>query len=172
MKIVPIEDIPKDLEEMPLDKPMEIFKVFQKMERLVGEENGAGLAAVQVGIPWAMFVTRLRDPLDPTEMKVQCYVDCKYFPSSLVEKTKSIEGCLSLKRNGKLRSFEVDRWSKIRVVGKKLEIKDKPILEPFEREIKDLLTAVVFQHEIDHQKGVLISDIGKEIDIQSVVRMD
>jgi peptide deformylase len=166
MKIVPIEDIPKDLEEMPLDKPMEIFKVFQKMEKLVDEENGAGLAAVQVGIPWAMFVTRLHN-------KVECYVGCKYSPHGiLTEKTKGIEGCLSLKRNGKLRSFEVDRWAKVRVTGQKLEIKDKPQLIPFKKDVDDPLTAIVFQHEIDHQNGILISDIGKEIDIQSVVRMD
>jgi len=171
MEIVPVKDIPKYLEDMPLDKPMEIFKVFQKMEKLCVAENGVGLSAVQVGIPWPMFLTRVND-------KTSCYVDCKYTPilrdnigSPVNKKINSIEGCLSLRQNGKLLRFKVKRHPKVRIKGQQLFWHDRPRLEPVDLTL-DGVAAVVFQHEIDHQNGILISDIGKQIHISDIVKMD
>ena len=50
--------------------------------------------------------------------------------------------------------------------GKRLKIFDSPslVLEDFSELEKDLM-AVVFQHEIDHQFEILISDIGKEFSL-------
>ena len=89
------------------------------------------------------------------------------------EKVTTVEGCLSLKdKKGNLLSYKVERYLQVKITGHKLVVEDEPILEPVD---KILLSAsigsdkipmgVVFQHEIDHQDGILISGIGEQIDI-------
>ena len=77
--------------------------------------------------------------------------------------TDSIEGCLSLKnKEGSLRFFKVKRYKKVRVTGKML-LTDKDLkLIDLDKEL-DGLMGTVYQHEIDHHRGILISDIGEEL---------
>ena len=73
---------------------------------------------------------------------------------------------MSIKNSsGKLRRFILKRFPKIRLIG--LEIFTNDPIRPV-REINEEfsgLFAVVLQHEIDHNKGILISDIGKEVEV-------
>jgi len=170
MKIIPVNEIPKDVQDVPLDDPMSVYKTFLRMEHVCSILNGVGLSAVQVGIPWKMFITPRPDEGESIQQKFDWYVNCDYEPVDWnfnVAKNRSLEGCLSIKKeNGELRRFFVERYPKVKVKGKKL-IADasKPIFKDVDFVPESEIAAVIFQHEIDHQKGILISDIGKEIDI-------
>lgn len=158
MKIVPVDEIPKPESSISLpDNLIEVYNTALKMQELCELEGGIGLSAFQVGIPWKMFVVK-----NTLTNKYDCYVDCAYFGES--EKVLSIEGCLSLKdSNGNLQYYNMVRFEKIKVLGQQLIVdSDSPLLRQFEKELTGF-DAIVFQHEIDHQNGILISDCGKLI---------
>lgn len=135
---------------------MKLFQAFQQMEELCRKEQGAGLAAVQVGLPWNMFI--YKTPMNDYE----CYVDCRYEDAG-AGKSNSIEGCLSLKtEDGKMRHFKVARFNKVKVTGKRLVTDPELKLIDFEETLSGL-EGVVFQHELDHANDVLISEIGEEM---------
>lgn len=160
MKIVDVDLIPSidDIVETPKDDLVDLYKKCLEMARVCIEENGVGLSAVQVGIPWRMFVIKWPNN------EFGFFVDCEYDPIG-DEQHDSDEGCLSLKdEEGKLEMYRVKRYDKIKVTGKALVPDDKPVLKDVEIEIGGFC-GVVFQHEIDHTFGVLISDIGEKITI-------
>ena len=161
ISIVPVTDIPQAV-EVPTDNLLSIFRTVTQMEQLCNAQNGIGLSAVQVGIPWKLFVVQ-------RGTGYEYYVNCEY--SGIGEKAKSIEGCLSLKdEQGQLRRFEVDRYAAVLVKGKQLKVTDTPalVLEDVNRVEHDLY-AVVFQHEIDHFSGreKMIDVIGIEIELSA-----
>lgn len=161
LTIVPVKDIPMGL-EVPLDDLFKIYPVCQKLEILCKKEKGIGISAVQAGIPWNLFLIK-------SETGFDYFVNCDYNPTT-ENKLVVLEGCLSIRKDGKLRYFNVSRYTSVLVKGKKLSLINKElVLEDFEKEFSDF-KAVVMQHEIDHSKGILISDIGEEIDIYKVVR--
>lgn len=156
LKIVSISEIPK-IAYSPLEKHsvLEIYSICLKLEELCKKENGVGLNAMQCGIPWTLFTIRING-------KYRFYLDCSYEKNG--DKINSAEGCLSIKRNGVLRFFRVDRYSSIKLFGKQIVEHDEPcILEV--NEVVSHSDAIVFQHEIDHSSNppVLISQIGEEI---------
>lgn len=158
MEIVDVDLIPKvdDITDTPVGDLVELFAVATRMAVTCHEEKGVGLSAVQVGIPWNFFVVKHQDG------KFGFYVDCEYEPVEDV-KSDSMEGCLSLRGGeGQLRMFRVERYQKVRVTGKKLVAEDVPVLKDVDEEF-DGFYGVVFQHEIDHARGILISDFGKEV---------
>lgn len=161
MKIVSINEIPKATENTPVANLSELYSIGQQMEMLCKSSNGVGLAAAQVGIPWKFFV------YEDQQSKEFCYIlDCEYSPVN-ENKHLSIEGCLSIKgSNGEMRHFKVMRFDSILVTGKKLVSKDKLVVEDFQKVFYKGLECAIFQHEIDHQDNILISDIGEEIFIQ------
>lgn len=128
------------------------------MQVLCTAENGVGLSAVQCGLPFNFFIA------SHDGKTFRTFANCLY--SSEEEKLDSLEGCLSIKNSsGKLRRFILKRFPKIRLIG--LEIFTNDPIRPV-REINEEfsgLFAVVLQHEIDHNKGILISDIGKEVEV-------
>jgi len=159
-QIVPVEKIPQ-AEEVPLDDLLGIFRVCTQMMKVCLENDGIGLSAAQVGLPWKLFIVLRSDRKE--NFHYEYLLNCEYEGEG--EKTKSIEGCLSLRdADGNLRRFEVERFSKIRVRGKRLVVEPELTVEDVDI-VLDGLYAIVYQHEIDHQRGVLISDIGKEIEL-------
>lgn len=159
-EIVPVDKIPTEVTDTPVENLMELYKICQEMEKICDEQKGIGLSAVQVGIPWRFFIYRA------TPDEYHYMVDCEYEPIS-EEKAVSIEGCLSLKtETGKLRHFRLERYRGVRIKGKRLLTDDDLRLEDVDFEEADNIYSVVCQHEIDHHHGVLISEIGDEIDIE------
>lgn len=155
LAIVPVKDIPL-AEDTPTDNLLDVFRVITQMEKICIDNKGIGLSAVQVGIPWKLFIVQRDD-------KFEYFLNCEY--SGLGEKAKSIEGCLSLRNEqGNYRRFELERFPLALIKGKQLKVSSSPslILEDISVLEKDIM-AVVFQHEIDHQSGILISNIGKEL---------
>jgi peptide deformylase len=153
-KLIPVNQIKEckhiEIEEINVRK---LFLRFFNMQELCSEEGGVGLHAAQIGEEENIFVVK-------KENGFAYFLNCCYKPiedSNLIE---SVEGCLSIrKENGDLRLFKLQRYDKVRVIGKQLldyEIVDVDFVEegPY---------AFIFQHEIDHGDGKLISDLGEEI---------
>lgn len=159
MNLVNIKDMPKHVLDVPVNDLNGVYKVCTEMEALCKKERGIGLAAVQVGIPWRLFIA-----LDHSG-KFGYYINCDYTAKGKVS-IFSLEGCLSIRSpGGQLRHFQVARHSNIIVTGHKLrEIHNNgPELVPFSEEVHHTEGGVIFQHEIGHANGVLISDIGEEV---------
>lgn len=153
LNLVPLELIPRG-EECKFDKLAELYKLATYMQVICDREKGIGLSAVQVGVPLNFFVVNYNG-------NYRFFANCSYLPLS-EEKEKFVEGCLSIKKDGKLRHFEVDRFKNIVVKGKEL------VADP-DLKIKDIeliptdFYKIVFQHEIDHEKLITIDQIGKEL---------
>ena len=150
----------RSAQDTPLDNLMTLFRLCTKMEKVCDENQGIGLAAVQVGVPWKLFIVK-------RNRRYEYYVNCDY--SGIGDKTKSVEGCLSLTNaDGSMRRFEVDRFLKIKLTGKELVVSGAPslLLHDVDRSEDDMY-AVVFQHEIDHCKDTLISNVGRELEFLS-----
>jgi peptide deformylase len=159
LSLVAVDEIPL-AQDVPTHDLIALFCVCTQMEQLCEQEKGIGLSAAQVGIPWKLFVVR-------RDVGYEYYINCEYFSHG--ELRKFIEGCLSLKNSqDELRRFELERHSSIRLKGQQLKVTNVPslILEDIDR-IESDLYAAVFQHEIDYQNGILISNIGREIEISN-----
>jgi len=168
MKIVPINKIPSS-EALVTDKLMEIYKVCLQMEEVCKTNKGVGLSAVQVGIPWNLFIIKRNAFESPSENSLVCpkfdyYLNCVYSPTD-DKKQDSVEGCLSLlNENDKFCQYLVERFCKVRVTGQKLIVDDELNIEDVNFVVGNPF-AVLFQHEIDHSLGILVSDIGEEIEV-------
>lgn len=177
MRIVPVAEIPKAelVTDFSVEKLNKLWLLFREMSIICLNRDGIGLHAVQVGIPVEMFVVRHSSTLSCRRDFFDYFFNCYYGPVG-EERLNSIEGCLSLdvktiSLDGaagptfRRRFFEVPRWKKVHVKGFKLvqehgnSIKEEVDFEP------DGIYNSIFQHELDHGKGMLISDIGKEIHI-------
>lgn len=160
LQILPAIKLPKG-EDAPLDNLIGLYKLCNKMQTLCAKSNGVGLSAVQVGVPWNIFIAR------DSNNNYDYYLNCKY--EGVGEKIKSIEGCLSiLDEDGKFRQFELERFAEIKLSGNKLIFGN---VNPYinltvikDQSVKGF-NCIVLQHEIDHASGILVSDRGKEIKV-------
>jgi len=165
LSIVPVDDIPKDIVDTPLTDLLAVYKVCKQLEDLCDKKEGIGLAAVQAGIPWKLFIVKGDGTGVLSKGRYGYFVNCTYEPvgDDLID---SVEGCLSLTSDdGKLRRFELKRHKTIRVKGKKLTFqkgKDLTVVD-FDETMHWHQQSCVFAHEADHTFGVLISDKGKEV---------
>lgn len=160
--LVSVDVIP-NAKECPEDNLAEIYRICLLMEEVCDKEQGIGLSAVQVGIPWQLFIVKF--PLTESDSPYyRHFVNCKYEGVG-EEKGRSLESCLSLKNDkGNLRYFDVDRYKSIQFTGKELITESKLSLADVSMKSEDYYR-IVYQHEIDHHFGILISDIGKEFEI-------
>jgi len=139
------------------DNPMDIYRLAVHMEQICLAKNGIGLAAPQIGIPLNLFIIM-------NDSGNEYYVNCSY--EGVGDKVPFVEGCLSLiNLDGSFKYYEVNRFGKVRVVGKKLVVQPGEI--PLEfidvDEVYEGVKSLVCQHEIDHMSGILISHIGKQV---------
>lgn len=148
MQIVPISDIPL-AQDCPIDDLDSLQKLCNQLAEFCTSQLGIGINAVQVGIPYNLYLVRNFD-------KYRIFVNCSYSPVKN-DKHKSVEGCLSIRNEkGQIRVFEVDRYFSVRIVGK--ELIDGKLVD-----VDFVSGNVVHQHELDHSLNILISQIGKEI---------
>src|SRR5688572_16474358 len=112
LSIVPVDKIPKEIVDCPTDNLVQLYRTCLQMAMLCIKENGIGLSAVQVGIPWRLFVVRY---IDNGKDSFRFFLNSRYTPTT-EDKEKSLEGCLSLRDKwGELRHFQVDRYTNIKV---------------------------------------------------------
>jgi peptide deformylase len=170
-RIVGVDEIPskEEIVDVPLDDPVAVYNVCLKLRDLCQSENGLGLSAVQVGIPWKLFLIRgtVGCSLIPAD-DYGYFVNCEYEVNTKDEPVLSLEGCLSLRSpDGRLRSFQVERPYSVQVRGQQLKIDSNNALrfEKVDESIDVMQGGIVFQHEADHSfsKERLICNIGKEI---------
>jgi len=132
--------VPFDFDSMGKE---EIRKLIRDMKKVMIEADGVGLAANQIGIQKRFFVVDL-------EGKFYAIFNPEVTKES---KTKEIleQGCLSVPEE----KVEVERPSEIVLKGydrngKRIKIKAWGML------------AHIFQHEVDHLNGKLITDYKKK----------
>lgn len=115
-----------------------------------------GLSAVQIGFEHNMFVIDfglIGFDFEPFKIDIVTFINCKY--KSVGKKGLVQEGCLSLP--GYL--WQVPRYRITTIEGYYWDgMSAKPFVLPF---ITHPLACIAFQHEIDHQDGILISQIGR-----------
>ena len=114
----------------------DLTRLIERLEHLLQDANGLGLAATQIGVLRRVFIIQP----DPDE-EPQALVN----PSP--EQVTGDEGCLSLQGV----HVPVDRAASLTLEG--LDEKG----EPLRLELEDLQARVV-QHELDHLDGILIID--------------
>ncbi len=117
-----------------------LMQLVERMFSLMGDAQGVGLAATQVGTLQRVFVFDLQDegPQAVVNPVLSRLSD---------EKETDEEGCLSLEEI----RVPVERSTKVTLDG------TNPAGEPVHFELEGLSARVV-QHEIDHLDGVLIID--------------
>lgn len=111
------------------------------IDTLAPLEYAVGLAAPQIGVSKNIFALK-----NPDSGKITVYRNPKITYASLTRE-EDIEGCLSLPKE----YYKVKRSTEIKLKHDKGE-------ETFSGDL-----ARVVQHEIDHLRGILISDIGEKI---------
>jgi peptide deformylase len=117
------------------------------------DANGAGLAAIQVHVPWRIFAVEVKDnPRYPYKPNIPLTILVNPVIEPVGEEQfENYEGCLSVPN---LRGV-VERYSEIR-----LHAWDRHG-EPIDRAVRGL-TAGTFQHEADHLDGVIFVDRVKD----------
>lgn len=164
--IVEVASIPALAEIQPVDlsRPIEAVKVALSLMTVCEEQSGIGISAVQVGLPLQLFLVKGdgKCPLVPLN-EYRCFVNCSYDPVGNLP-VVTMEGCLSLKRpNGKVRTYLLERQADVRVRGHVLNMEGVARFEEIDVVLNLNEQGGVFQHEIDHHFGKLISDFGKEV---------
>jgi peptide deformylase len=119
----------------------DLEKLVERLEHLLREASGLGLAATQVGVLRRVFVF-LPDP----EAEAVALVNPRFSATS-DERESDTEGCLSLQ--GVV--IPVERHASLTLEGK------GPAGEDVRLELEGL-PARIAQHELDHLDGVLIID--------------
>lgn len=166
-QIVSIDKIPNrdEVRNVPTESPVAVFRICQEMEVICEREKGVGLAAVQLGIPWRLFVVKSDTDKFTKTGRYAYFVNCEYEPKTDTKRVVSLEGCLSVRSpDGRRRNFQVERYADIRMKGTQLTILNNELrFINVDVDINFDEQSVVFQHEIDHQLGLLICDTGKEL---------
>jgi peptide deformylase len=127
----------------------DLARLVERMEHLVREANGIGLAATQVGVVRRVFVFRRTREDDEEEAEADetiAVVNPRIVEKS-AEVATDVEGCLSLQGV----RVPVERSTEI-----SLEARD-PRGSELRLELEGV-EARVAQHELDHLDGVLILD--------------
>jgi len=117
-----------------------LIQLVERMQHLMQDAQGVGLAATQVGVLQRVFV------FEPDESGPRAIVNPRFAETS-DEKLTEEEGCLSLHDV----RVPVERSTKVTIEGK------DPNGDDVRLEL-DGLAARVVQHEYDHLDGVLIID--------------
>ncbi|MEQ8845319.1 MAG: peptide deformylase [Phycisphaerales bacterium] len=138
-----------------------VREVAERMLRIMSEEEGIGLAAPQVGLPWRMFVCVV--PADPSEGAVGgefaldtggrplVCIDPVLRPGGALASVE--EGCLSLPDiRGQVNRPEAVEMEATGLDGERFVVRAAGLL------------ARCIQHETDHLDGVLIIDKFGQID--------
>ena len=106
----------------------------------LGDEEGVGLAAPQIGISKRVIIIRY-------ENEIGTYInpEVEAIGNEMVEDG---EGCLSIYS---IQGFQVNRFQKVKV--RATDLKGKPV-----KLIAEDLLARIFQHEVDHLNGKMFID--------------
>ena len=121
-----------------------------RLKKTLEVERGVGIAAPQVGISKNLFLfMRLDSPDKPVQVVVNPKI--VHHPDTTICFER--DGCLSVSgRSGNSVRYP---WIEVEYLNEKAE-KIRERLEGYSRQ--NTFTAVIFQHEYDHTKGILYTD--------------
>jgi peptide deformylase len=137
-----------DLKHFAADSTFHLL--VARMKATLEAENGVGIAAPQVGISKNLFLfVRLDRPGEP----VQVAVNPRIVNHSDTTICFEMDGCLSIPdRSGNSIRYP---WIEVEYRNEKGDtIRER--LDGYSRQ--NTFTAVIFQHEYDHTKGILFTD--------------
>ena len=142
-------EFPLSLEDANLAKDLLEYVINSQDDEMVGRYDlrpGIGIAAPQVNVPKRMFALHLPDD----ESKLSLVAINPKIVSHSIEKTYLTggEGCLSVDR---VVEGYVPRYARITVKG------FYPDGSEFKLRLKGL-SAIAFQHELDHLNGIMFFD--------------
>lgn len=148
MNVLPLTTLPSSIlhnasTDLPLESLHEYKELGNDMIETMLENDGIGLAAVQIGQNINLFTIN-KDVTNGSDHLILCNPTITF-----VSKGTNVmeEGCLSCPGvYGNVRRPEKIRVTAYSLDGEKIQFKAKGLL------------AKVFQHEIDHLKGTLIVD--------------
>ena len=124
--------------------------LVDRMKATLAAENGVGIAAPQVGISKNLFLF-LR--IDLPDQPIQVVVNPKIIQHADTLVCFKRDGCLSVAgRSGNSSRYP---WLAVEYFNEKGE-KIQERLEGYQR--PDNFTAIIFQHEYDHTKGIIYTD--------------
>ena len=124
----------------------ELKDVVYQMDEMMQKYKGIGISAIQIGIPWRIFLAGR-----PSEL----FINPRIIEKSSIMK-QDWEGCLScpdLKVRVKRSHSVVMEYDTFNESGEHITVKRK--FKGFD--------ARVVQHEFDHLNGILITDKGKVV---------
>jgi len=134
--------------EIPFEESQQVVDLLLKEI----PEMGSGLAAVQIGLPVRIFITKFKkNKSEWQNPQIEEYEFIKWINPQIEEYEKeeiiSEEGCLSIPN----KEVKVKRAKQI-TVSTQASITNRQKFVLVDEE------AVIFQHEFDHLNGILITD--------------
>jgi peptide deformylase len=144
----------KDVENPEILAELGGKKLVNDMIKLCIRENGIGLAAPQIGIHYKFFITFLQEFQD-----WKLFINAKYRPLNQ-QMVDSVEGCLT---HGKDNTYKVKRYTKI--LAEWDEIDSAGDFQERKREMTGI-SAIIFQHEVDHLNSITVSSQGTKINLK------
>jgi len=157
MTLIPSKDIPLGQDVDLFDTTL-ISRISKELIEGIREHGPAiGLSAVQIGYEYNMFIvdfSLIKFKFKPFSMvDMVTFINTTY--TSNGKRGEVEEGCLSLPGY----TWTVPRYRHINVSGhfwNGMEAKEftlPMVVHP--------ITCIAFQHEVDHQQGILLEDIGR-----------
>ena len=137
-----------DLKNFAADPAFHIF--LARLKATLEAENGVGIAAPQVGVSKNLFLFMR---LDSPDKPVQVVVNPKIIRHPDTPVCFERDGCLSVSGHSAI-SIRYP-WIEVEYFNEKGK-KVRERLEGYSRQ--DTFTAIIFQHEYDHLKGILYTD--------------
>ncbi|CAA6811190.1 MAG: Peptide deformylase (EC [uncultured Campylobacterales bacterium] len=134
----------KSQEVVSFDKSL--HTLLDDMYDTMDDENGVGLAAIQIGEPLRVFILSVPD-IDGHQDKNDLIEVINPKIISKKEKTSYDEGCLSL-----------PTFTEIIERDKIIEVEFQDRFGDKQNKTFDDLTSIAFQHELDHLNGILFVD--------------
>lgn len=128
----------------------DVRDLVREMKRILGEEQGLGLSAQQVGSVWRVALMRLRDG-SFSQQKPVVAINLRITARSKKTELHVGEGCLSVQARGRFFRTSVHRHTWVRVTYLDEDRKEHSVR-------LEAMDAIIAQHECDHLDGKCIVD--------------
>lgn len=120
----------------------QVLPYLEEAAHVIQREQGVGLAAPQIGVPYAWYIDTL----------LKVYINPEIVDNPEGEEERVFEGCLSVPE----RRYATKRMSKVGLSFTNIDGEHE--LLQFSK-----LSAWVAQHECDHLNGILVCDHGERV---------
>jgi peptide deformylase len=147
LTLIPVEDFPKEVQPTPTEDLIEVYKTCLLLQDLCQRKRLQGLSALQVGIPWALFV--LCHWEKDNQLVWHYYLNPSYTPVS-DEKQFQVVRFVNVERDRR-RYFLVKRYKDIQYRVHELIVNTQP--ELVERVGTDPAFGIFVQNECDLLSG-------------------